>query len=208
MDIEKILEELRMNMVFLYPGFITLLIYRFSIARNVDDNKNTIVKSIIISYLYVLFLSFCIKCFKGKPFNIHDCEIGHHMMLLFMAVLIPLIWNKITRTKGFQNVLSGVGLNVQIYDNQLDILAKKEKEVWVKVYMDKLQILYEGSLRNYESDPDREQAIILSGYRMYTLNEDLSVKSLIDDMAESDDRWIRIRYNDITRLIFEYKEKH
>ena len=46
----ELLEIVKRYIIYIYPGFLTLVIYRFAMYKSVEENKNTVVKSIIILF--------------------------------------------------------------------------------------------------------------------------------------------------------------
>lgn len=200
--IMELLEIIRQYIVYVYPGFITLVIYRFAMYKSVEENKNTIIKSIIISYLYTLpfFL-----IFEIDPTEFEFC---HHIIIIIMAVIIPICWNVVIRKKWFKAIIRKIGIRTEIYDNLMDIMFNKENgTVWVRAYMDEQKVMYEGSLRHYESDINRQQQVILSGYRQYNYNENTKKYEKVYDYANDQKQWVRILEENITRMEFVYQSE-
>lgn len=202
-EIKEILDLIKQYIVFVYPGLITFAIYRFAVARNIDESKNTVIKSISISYVYILLLSYIFKK-EHSQFGIMQ-----HLILIVVSCAVPIVWNIIIKMGWFSRVLIFLGINTEIYDNQLDILRYKEKEgVWVRAYMDEQKIMYEGSLRNYESDMSKEQQIILSGYRFYIYDETKKEYVLKYDYSNDKKQWVRLCEKNIIRMEFVYQKEH
>lgn len=51
-DILKIIDSIATYIVYFYPGYISLYVYHFLKAKTLKDEKGTIAKSIVISFLY------------------------------------------------------------------------------------------------------------------------------------------------------------
>ena len=49
-EILRVLDSLAKYIVYVYPGYITIYIYRFLRAKCVDENKEILIKSIAISF--------------------------------------------------------------------------------------------------------------------------------------------------------------
>ena len=129
-------------------------------------------------------------------------------MLIVIACVIPIALNILIKNNWINKPLKFIGLDTEIYDNQMDILFRKEKgSVWVRVYLDEQNIMYEGALRNYESDLSKEQSVILSGYKMNEINE--NKEYILKYNFENDHKqWVRIMQTNITRIEFDYNEEH
>ena len=206
--IKELLEIIEQYIVYVYPGFITIVLYRLAISKSVEENKNTFIKSIIISYLYTIPISY----FSGlSPYKFTMCQ---HTFLLIISVLIPIIWNKIIHIKIFKNFIRMIGIKTEIYDNLMDIMFYKENgTVWVRVYLDEQKVMYEGSLRHYESDINTKHQLILTGYSQYNYNEkthkyDEILYDYTSDSASKEKQWIRILEKNITRMEFVYQNPH
>lgn len=201
--IKELIEIIRRYIIYVYPGFITLVIYRFAISKSVEENRNTFIKSIIISYLYTLpFL----LVFKIEP---TEFKFWNHIIIILISVMIPISWNLIVRQSWFNRMIKKLGIRTEIYDNLLDIMFYKENAtVWVRAYMDEQKVMYEGSLRHYESDINRKQQVILSGYRMYNYNESTKKYDMkVFDYANDQKQWVRIVEDNITRMEFVYQSE-
>lgn len=201
-QINEILKLITQYLVYIYPGLITYVIYRFAMARNIDESKNTLIKIITISFIYNKILS---VIFKTDPVDF--CS-WIHVLLIVIACVIPIALNILIKNNWINKPLKFIGLDTEIYDNQMDILFRKEKgSVWVRVYLDEQNIMYEGALRNYESDLSKEQSVILSGYKMNEINE--NKEYILKYNFENDHKqWVRIMQTNITRIEFDYNEEH
>lgn len=205
--IKELLKIIEQYVVYVYPGFITIVLYRFAISKSVEENKNTFIKSIIISYLYTIPVGY----FSGiEPPKFTICQ---HVVLLVISVIVPLAWNQIIHLGIYKKIMQKIGIKTEIYDNLMDIMFYKENgKVWVRVYLDEQKVMYEGSLRHYESDINRKQQVILSGYREYHYNEathkyDEMLYNYASDKTD-EKQWIRILEKNITRMEFVYQNEH
>lgn len=202
--IKELLKIIEQYIVYVYPGFITIVLYRFAVFKSVEENKNTFIKSIIISYLYAIPVGY----FSGiEP---PDFEMCQHVVLLVISVIVPLAWNQIIHLGIYKKIIQKIGIKTEIYDNLMDIMFYKENgKVWVRVYMDEQNLMYEGSLRHYESDINRKQQVILSGYREYHYNKATHKYDEMFYNYETDEKqWIRILEENITRMEFVYQNPH
>lgn len=202
--IKELIEIIEQYIVYVYPGFITVVLYRFATSKSVEENKNTFIKSIIISYLYTIPISY----FSGITPS--EFIMSQQVLLLVMSVLIPLVWNRIIHWDVFKKFIRRMGIKTEIYDNLMEIMFYKENgKVWVRAYLDEQKVMYEGSLRHYESDINRKQQIFLSGYREYHYNETThKYDEIIYDYASDEKEWVRIFENNISRMEFEYQRPH
>lgn len=200
--INDLLNVIKDYIVYVYPGFITLIIYRFIIARKVDENQYTLIKSIIISYIYVIILAGVTKI------NTSHFTTIYHIILLIISCIIPIVWNCIFKSQKFIKILRKLKIDTDVYDNMLDSIRAIEKEVWIRVYLDSYGIMYEGSLRKHEVDSGKAKQIVLSGYRFYRIDPDNKEKKCILDYANKNENWVKISEKNITRMEIVYSNPH
>lgn len=200
--IKDLLEAIKQYIIYVYPGFITLIIYRFAMSKSIEENNNTFIKSIIISYLYTLPF----QLFEQNPVHF---EVWQHFIIILLAIAVPIGWNIFIRKDVFKKILRCLRIKTEIYDNLMDIMFYKEDgTVWVRAYMDDQKIMYEGSLRHYESDINRKQQIFLSGYRIYNYNETTKKYEVSLDVSSDHKQWVRLLEDNISRMEFVYQQAH
>lgn len=200
--IEEILILLEKYFVYIYPGFISVSVLCFAKAKKFKKNEIMFITSIVISYIYVVVY----KLVRGKEveaFNNTD-----YVILFFLAIILPLVWNRISQTEWFEVVLRLMRVNTSVEECVWDYIryrAKKENEgIAVKVFLDELGIMYEGGLRYHESDSEKEQTICLSGYRRYIkVNGKYEVTNNYENDAS---RWVMLKANDVKRVEIMYEE--
>lgn len=189
---KDILEAMGLYFKYLYPGFLSIWIYSFINGKSLKENKNLIVKSVIISYLYNL-------CYSNDVF------------LIISSVLLPYIYYILLSSSWLERKLEFLRIKTSLSDNILDLIKRKEKDtnkgIAVKLFLDDKGIMYEGKLRVNESDKEKEQIICLSGYRRYTKNEHGKYEvKLNNDHSGDNSRWVIIKYEDVSRIEVLYEE--
>lgn len=197
--VEEILKLLERYFVYIYPGFITILIYHFSKARGTKLNKATLGICVIISYIYILLYNFVRKTEVSKFSN------NDYVILLFISILFPIIWHWISRSKWIEKVLEEMGFNTTLEDTVWDYIHNRDKEkkgIILKVFLDDKDIMYEGSLRYRESDLEKEPSICLSGYRRYVKENGKYITK--QDYNNDNSRWVLINIKEITRSEIKY----
>lgn len=201
--IGKLIEVLRQYIVYVYPGMISLTIYRFAMLKNFEDNSKTFIKSVVISYLYTLPFILC---------NINPIKFGflQHIIIIIISIGAPITWHNVIHWNIFKKIIRKFNIKTEIHDNIMDIMFNKENgSVWVRAYMADMQIMYEGSLRHYESDLDKPQQIVLSGYRLYNYNDTTKKYDiLLYDYASNQKQWVRLLEQHIIRMEFVYDNEH
>lgn len=138
-----------------------------------------------------------------------------HILLIIAAVIIPYVFHTLLGTSVFRKILKFMKINTNIDDNPMDVALFKEKPLWVCAYMDELNVMYEGFVRNYVSDIERFKYIMLSQYRISRLDNDTNqyeqtyppkVGNTRGDVSKKD--WVILDMSNVTRIEIVYKSEH
>lgn len=200
--IKDIMEVLEQYFVYIYPGYISLYVYRFSVAKRLKNNKETLFISVVVSYIYIIFYR------AVKKVMVADFDVADYIILFAIAVVVPVILHWVIRSKCYECFLNSLGFNTSVEDNVWDYIHYRDKEkkgIVLKIFLDENGILYEGSLRYHESDKEKEQVICLSGYRRYIKKKNKFVVK--QDYSGDDSRWVMIKMDEIKRVEILYDSK-
>lgn len=202
-NVNEALQLLSQYFVLIYPGLITYLLYKFIKASSVNENKNSIIKIIAISYIYTKIVQ---VLFHRN--TITDLRPADHIIILGMAIMLPVLFNLIIHTNAFAKSMHLLGINTDIHDNAMDAIRYKEKDkkkgIIMKIFLDNIDVMYEGSLRLHESDASLEQYVCLSGYRRYVKQEGKYV--IKNDYGSNHSQWVYIKTADVNRIEILYQD--
>lgn len=198
--IKEVIEVLDKYFIYLYPGFISLYIFYFSKDRKMKGNINTIITSVIISYIYILIY----RTLCGRPVdNFKDID---YVILLIVSIILPVILYRICKLEQMEHILEKIGFNTSLEDDvwaYIQSRDKKKEGIVLKVFLDDKNLMYEGCLRYRESNGVKEKTICLSGYRRYIKDgEKYYVKQ---DYNNDNSRWVLIDISSITRSEIKYE---
>lgn len=192
--IKEILDALELYFVYIYPGFVTIYIYKFITAKKFKYNKESVLISLIVSYIYIIvyrfFIGYSVNCFFAKDF----------IYILLASIVLPIVWLRIYRSKLFEALLRWLKINSSVEDNVWDYIryrTDKQETITLKIFLDDKSVMYEGKLRYYQFDED-DKAICLSAYRRY-LREDNKF-TCANDYANDNSRWVMIKISGVTRV--------
>lgn len=188
-EILRVLDSLAKYIVYVYPGYITIYIYRFLRAKCVDENKEILIKSIAISFLYKLVLDKALS----------ETEIIYHFWMIIISVVIPYIAYLAQKSDTTQHALEVLGINTRLEENEIEILDNGERSAWVKVYLKEDKIVYEGFLGETEMESGKRQFIILKKYRKYTVDKKGHPNPYIEEHDQDEDK-VLIFYEDVKRI--------
>lgn len=210
--IKDIFQILNNYFIYIYPGIISIFIYKYLEGKKCEENHILVIKSITISYLYVVFLEEVIRFNVNSPERV---EILPHVVLLFVSIGLPFIWYKIINSKWFENIQKKMRISTRRSSNPIEIALSKENKLWVCVYMDDLGIMYEGYVRNYVKDVERLTYLMLSQYRISKLKEGTnqyeqtypaSTQGRKSVVSKKD--WVILYFEHITRIEIVYNKEH
>lgn len=188
-EILKILDSLAKYVIYIYPGYITIYLYRFFRAKCVDGNKETLFKSIVISFLYKMILD-------KAPL---ETEIMYHVWMIVISTVVPYAAYMAQKSDVIQHAMEIFGISTRFEENEIEILDNGEYSAWVTVYLKEDKVVYEGFLGETEMEPGKRQFIILKKYRKYTLDKKGHPNPYIEEHEKDEDK-VLIFYEDVKRI--------
>lgn len=211
-NIADILQILNNYITYIYPGLISIFIYKYLEGKKFKENNIIVIKSIAISYLYIVFLQKILHLNLNIP---KLTKIFPHIVLLSVSIILPIIFYKCVNAKWFENIQKWLSISTRMSSNPIEIILSKEQNPWVCVYMDELGIMYEGYIRNYVKDVDRLTYLILSQYKISKFKENTKeyeqtypINSDGDPLNVSKVDWVILYFEHITRIEIVYKNEH
>lgn len=188
-EILKILDSLANYVIYIYPGYITIYLYRFFRAKCVDGNKETLFKSIVISFLYKMILD-------KAPL---ETEIMYNIWMIIISAVIPYAAYMAQKSDAIQHAMEIFGISTRFEENEIEILDNGECSAWVTVYLKEDKVVYEGFLGETEMEPGKRRFIILKKYRKYTLDKKGHPNPCIEEKEKDEDK-VLIFYEDVKRI--------
>lgn len=187
-NIIKVIDELPKYICYIYPGYITMYLYYYFHSLTLEDTTGKLLKSIAISYLYVVFLKWLLGVINLIPFiGVKDDVKGvvFNIFLVLLSVAIPCSINLFEKSSKFENkiiaIRKALKVDTSFAKNEIEVIQKKYNDfIWIYVYMKDSNIMYEGSLTEKELENGRTKFFCLSKYRKYLLQEDGEKKKLKD----------------------------
>lgn len=161
-DVIKIIQYIPEYITYIYPGYITIYVYYFLRAKKIKDNAQTLLKSILISYIYIT-LSAGIPCR-----SVFWANVGY----IVLALLIAFISYRITKSNIILKIYNKIGIQTTYYENPIEALAGPQNSAWLIVYLKDDDIAIEGSLGHKELEEGAERYITLEGYTKYSVKQD------------------------------------
>ena len=179
-DIKQIIDHIPQCICYIYPGYITMYLYYYIHSLTLVDAKGTLLKSVAISYFYVLFLKWVFGAINKIPYVyfVNDIQgVLFNVFLALISVVIPCLLNFFQKNEKIESKLKDIkgflGINTSFAKNEIDVLQKKYHDtIWIYVYMKNSNIMYEGSLTESELEDCKTKFFCLSKYRKHLLMAD------------------------------------
>ena len=190
-DIIRIIDTIPNYIIYIFPGYITIYVYLFLKGISIKDTKAIIIKSIGISYVYVVFLQY---------WNFPN-EFIQIMALTLISVCVPYFIYKMVHTPTMHWVLRKLGIYTTYMDNEIESLEGFDHGAWIVIYLYDENMVYEGFINSKELEEGKRQYICLSQYFKYQLDDSgKPIKPYLEDHAGDDDEQVVIYYKDIKRI--------
>ena len=196
-DILKLMDSIATYIVYFYPGYISLYVYHFLKAKTLKDEKGTIAKSIVISFLYKI----CVDRFHLSS------EIAYHFCMIGVSTVVPYIAHVAQKSDVLKEVFSFLDIQTSMDENEIDVLDDGEISPWLKVYLRNDKFVYEGYLGKSELEEGKKQFISLKKYRKYILDEKGNPQKPYIENNITDDDVVVIYYDDIEIIEKKNTEK-
>jgi hypothetical protein len=153
-----------------------------------EDTTGKLLKSIAISYFYVVIIKWMFGLVNRIPFiNIIDDVNGvlFNVFLIIFSITVPCIVNLLEKSDKFdedaKKIKSILKINTSFAKNEIEVIQKKYNDtIWIYVYMKDSNLMYEGSLTEKELEDCRTKFFCLSKYRKYLLLDNGEKKKLAD----------------------------
>lgn len=185
-EISEIIELLPMYLCYIYPGYITMFLFYYFRALTLSDTKAKVIKSIVLSYLYII-MSRCyiiprlnaLACFNIS--NQYD-SLEFNIVLIILAVVVPyLIYMFLYKNGLMEKILRKLGIETTMDRNEIQMLQRKYSDnIWIYVYLKNGNIMYEGSLTEQELEHGKSRFFCLSKYRKRLIKTNGKLKTLAD----------------------------
>lgn len=186
-DILMLIYNLPKLIVYLYPGYITIYIYKFCRGITVRNTKSEILQSICLSYIYVAFI--------GKVPSQNEWQ--RNLILIVVSSLVGYIAYVVSTSGYFNKLTELAGITTSTAKDEIDFLRGPEKKpLWLRIYLKDEPVMYEGWLIGHDLEQGRNRFIILSKYRKYGINPDKTLGECMSDY-DSDEEKVVIYYDNM-----------
>lgn len=185
-----VIDALPEYLKYVYPGYISIYLYMFFKAKTVSETKGILLKSVVISYLYVTAID---------QLSIAS-QLYENFWLILISVVFAYIAYLFTKSDYTRVVLDTMNVQTTFYENEMDALLGDDSGAWLCVYIKDENLVYEGWLHYDEMEAPRKY-ISLTNYRKYMLDEDGSPrKRYIEEHDNDHEEEVLIFWDEIKRI--------
>lgn len=154
MDKETIIFLINNLICFMCPGYISIKLFMFLEGKGVLLNKDTIIKSVVISSVYCYLYS--ILPFRsidnGELINQFDWRIIDIVALYTVSIIFPFILNKVSICKKLPKFLEFFKIHSRLYDDCYSRVFDGSECVECIAYLKDINIAYKGTVKFYSRD--------------------------------------------------------
>lgn len=204
-DIIKLIDILPSYLCYIYPGYISMFLFYYFRALTLSDTKAKIIKSIVISYLYIVIAKNSVIPLLNKilchKISIEFDSFGFNVVLIILSVLVPyIIYMFFFKNNFMEKVIKKFGIETTLDRNEIDMLKRKYNDgLWIYVHLKNSNIMYEGSLAEKELENGRTKFFCLSKYRKLLVKENGKSK-VIEDYSDDEKEKVLIYFDEISHF--------
>jgi hypothetical protein len=188
-NVAAIIKELPTLVMYLVPGYLVLWIMGFMLSRDVDKDDHIVVKSIVLSYIFINVGSLIIR---QSVLN----SVTSEMVVMGLALVIGFATAQILLSGHFETLLRRIGVTRSIHSIFLNDIIDLKLGLYVKVYLRNERVIYAGQIRKYEERESSDNSyFVLSSYCQSDYEG-----VLLQDHENDDSYRILLNTKDISRM--------
>lgn len=179
---------------YVYPGAITVYLFKFFKGYSIENYKGFIICSIALSYIYEIIVKFFTNFDSNQ-------QLKMNMFLIILSITCSYSAYRLLESEVVGEILMYLGISTSVKSEEFSLLNSDEQYTYLRIYLKNKPLVYEGYLKNYEKEG--KPFVILSQYKECVIDEDnlYEEKEMKDKNFYGQDReWILIYISDIDRI--------
>lgn len=199
--IKDIISALPLLIIYILPGYIFIGTINFIVNKKDKEDKNVILKSLVISYIVVNTEKLLFKC-VGINFDISSPS--SVIFSFVFTIIIAYICSMIIDKESSNIILKKLKIARSFKSDVIADITDFELGMWIKVFVNSEKVIYVGKLRRFEQIEDTNYIIVLSNFILYKYSGDELV-----NYHDDDTEWVMLSLKDNYRieLIFDPASK-
>lgn len=204
-QIIDLIEKLPPYICYLYPGYISMFLFYFFMGYTLSESKAKVIKSVAISYIYILIaLNWFIPMWNGIfKINIDTSinTISFNFVMLIFSILFPyLAYRLFFRNELLEIFLDKIKVDTTLDRNEIDGIQRLYNDnIWIKVYIKNRNIVYSGSLVQYELEDGKTKFFCLCKYRKFIIGKQGRLIKILDHSDDDKER-VLVYFDEISHF--------
>lgn len=197
LKIKEIISLIPLLIIYIVPGYVFISIKDFIINKKKSEDKNFILKCIVISYIIINLEMLILDCFKISI----DISSSKSVVFTFcFSILVGYLYSILIQSELSDEFIKKIKINRSLKTDIARDIVDFELGMWVRVFLNSEQIIYVGKLRKFERVSDTSYDIVLSNFIQYGY---LGEKAFVDNQNNNKE-WVFINVKDNYRIELVY----
>jgi len=199
LKIKDIITVLPLLIIYILPGYIFISIKDFILYRKQGDDKNIVLKSIVISYVIINFEKLAVLDIFKLNMDIASSE--SIMSTFFISIGIGYAYSMLSQSDLANYCLKKLNITTSMKSDMLTNIIDFKLGMWIRVFLNSDQVMYMGKIRKFEKIADSGYQIVLSNFMLYGYSGEEFVNN-----ADLDTRWVALSVKDNYRIELIYDD--
>lgn len=170
LKIKDVINVVPLLAIYVVPGYIFLYVKTFMSSNKKNEDKNIILKSIIISYIIINAENAILSISVGIRLDISSSIFI--LITVCIAAISAYLMTLFSLSEYCNSLMKKSKINKSIKPDILTELSDLQYGVWLRVYIQSEKVIYQGKLRKYEKlSDDGQYQILLSNYQSYSYDD-------------------------------------
>lgn len=196
--IKDIITVMPLLIIYILPGYVFIAVKDFILNKKQDDDKNIIIKSIVISYIIINVESIITQWICGTSIDITSSKII--IVTFLFAVLISYAYSRIVNSDKFSCLLKLLKITRSLKTDLSTEIVDFQLGMWVRVFVNSEQVIYVGKLRKFEQVSECIYQVALSNFKLYNYS---GIE--LEDKEDFNTEWVFINLKDNYRIELIYE---
>ncbi|MFT5871278.1 MAG: hypothetical protein ACI8WT_000196 [Clostridium sp.] len=198
LKIKDIITVLPLLIIYILPGYIFISIKDFILYKKQRDDKNIVLKSIVISYVIINFEKLVVLCVHKSNMDISSSK--SIMSTFFISIIIGYVYSMMSQSDIASCCLKKLNITTSMKSDMLTNIIDFKLGMWIRVFLNSEQVVYMGKIRKFEKIADSSYHIVLSNFMLYGYSGEEFVNN-----GGLNTRWVAISVKDNFRIELMYE---
>lgn len=190
--IKDIIAVLPLLIIYILPGYIFISVINFIVNKKYKEDKNIILKSLVISYIIINIETFLLGL-QGILFDISSAK---SIIITFgVSILSAYLCAQIIDNESGNIILKKLKIARSFKSDVIADITDFELGMWIKVFISSEKLIYVGKIRRFEQVVDLSYIIVLSNFILYKYSGDE-----VENYSSDNTKWVFLSLKDNYRI--------